>query len=71
MKILIEAVRIDKEYCKGCELCITACPRSVLVMSQEINKSGYYYSVFKNREDCNSCTLCAIICPDACIEVYR
>jgi 2-oxoglutarate ferredoxin oxidoreductase subunit delta len=64
-------VRIDKERCKGCELCITACPREVLVMSHEFNGSGYCYSVAQNIANCNSCTFCAIICPDVCIEVYK
>ncbi len=67
----VERVIIERECCKGCELCIRACPRSVLVMSDDFNKSGYHYSVFKNKEDCNSCTFCAVICPDVCIEVYR
>lgn len=67
----MDRVVIDKNRCKGCELCIAACPRSVLVMSDDFNKSGYHYSVFKNKDRCNSCTSCAIICPDACIEVFR
>jgi len=67
----VERVVIDKEECKGCELCIAACPRSVLTISDDFNRSGFHYSVYKNKEDCNSCTFCAIICPDVCIEVYR
>ena len=67
----MDRVVIDKNCCKGCELCVAACPRSVLVMSDDFNKSGYHYSVFKNRDRCNSCTSSAVICPDACIEVYR
>ncbi|HUT65754.1 MAG TPA: ferredoxin family protein [Spirochaetota bacterium] len=66
-----ERVVIETECCKGCELCIAACPRDVLEMSEDFNRSGYHYSVFENREKCNSCTFCAIICPDMCIEVYR
>ena len=66
-----ERVVIAKECCKGCELCIDACPRGVLEMSREINRSGYRYSVFVNKKECNSCTLCAVMCPDMCIEVYR
>jgi 2-oxoglutarate ferredoxin oxidoreductase subunit delta len=64
-------VVIKTECCKGCELCIGACPRGVLEMSVEFNRSGYHYSIFKYHDKCNSCTFCAIICPDVCIEVYR
>jgi len=67
----MERIVIDKEGCKGCELCINACPRDVLVMSKDFNRSGYQYCIFKNKENCNSCTFCAIMCPDICIEVYR
>ena len=34
---------IDVEKCKGCELCIAACPPKVLVMSSEVNETGYRY----------------------------
>ena len=69
--ISVERVIIDTECCKGCELCVDACPRSVLVMSDDFNGSGYHYSVFHNKENCNSCTFCAIMCPDVCIQVNR
>jgi len=71
MEVPVERVIIDKECCKGCELCVHACPLSVLVMSDDFNASGYYYSIFQEKEKCNSCTFCAIICPDVCIEVNR
>ncbi len=70
-KISGDKVVIDKEYCKGCALCVAYCPHGVLEMSEDINSSGYHYSVFKNKEKCTSCTYCAIVCPDACIEVYK
>ena len=66
-----ERVVIETECCKGCELCIAACPRDVLEMSHGFNHSGYHYSVVGHAEKCNSCTFCAVICPDMCIEVYR
>ena len=37
-------VVIDVEACKGCDLCIDACPRDVLVMTtNEVNTRGYRY----------------------------
>lgn len=70
-RVFVERVVIEKEECKGCELCVDACPRGVLVMSDEFNSSGYHYSVARNRDKCNSCTFCAVMCPDVCIEVNR
>ena len=65
------SVNIDKELCKGCELCIEACPKSVLAMSREINSKGYFYAEAVHPENCIGCALCATCCPDVAIEVYK
>ena len=36
-------VTIDVEHCKGCDLCIPACPPGVLAMSTAVNHMGYRY----------------------------
>ena len=33
---------IDADRCKGCELCVFACPERVLEMSPNINAKGYF-----------------------------
>jgi len=43
--------RRHKEYCKGCELCTTACALKLLRMGKDFNKSGYYVVVFDDRRD--------------------
>jgi 2-oxoglutarate ferredoxin oxidoreductase subunit delta len=58
------------EMCKGCELCIDACPQESLAMSKEINKQGYHYAVLV-QDNCTGCVNCALVCPDAVITVYR
>ena len=63
-------VAIDVETCKGCELCIDACPQESLAMSKEINKQGYHYAVLI-QDNCSGCVNCALVCPDAVITVYR
>jgi 2-oxoglutarate ferredoxin oxidoreductase subunit delta len=60
---------IEVDQCKGCELCITACPPRVLEMSAEVSAMGYRYPVL--HEGCTGCTACQIVCPDAVFEVYR
>lgn len=64
-------VVIDKERCKGCGLCISACPHQVLTFSGEFNKSGYTVVGMDQAETCVGCAFCAQTCPDVAIEVYR
>jgi 2-oxoglutarate ferredoxin oxidoreductase subunit delta len=63
-------VVIDVEKCKGCELCIDACPPGVLTMTvEERNDRGYCYP--RLHEGCIACSICAQICPDFCFEVWK
>lgn len=66
------AVSVSKEKCKGCDLCVVACPTSTLALQPyEVNDRGYHYAYMANPEACIGCCACALVCPDACIEVYR
>lgn len=60
---------IDIEKCKGCELCIRACPPEVLVMSTEVNEAGYLYPQL--TPGCTGCMACQMVCPDYVFDVYR
>ncbi|MFV0471640.1 MAG: ferredoxin family protein [Paludibacteraceae bacterium] len=62
---------VNTERCKGCNLCVVACPQDVLLLNKEANAKGYNYSYMKTPEDCTGCVACALVCPDACITVYR
>ena len=62
-------IRIDKNHCKGCELCIRACPQNIISMSKEITVRGYYFAQVHDPSRCLGCQLCAIVCPDVAIEV--
>jgi len=64
-------VIIERELCKGCLLCIRACPVNVLEADTEINSSGSYPAKSVHEEKCIACGNCYEVCPDVCIEVYE
>ena len=64
-------VIIDREACKGCMLCVRACPAKVLDTDTETNMSGSYPTIAVNIDKCIACGNCYEVCPDVCIEVYE
>ena len=44
------AIVVDIERCKGCGVCITACPCGVIELAKEVNGKGYNYAT---RKPCN------------------
>lgn len=65
------AIVVDVEKCKGCSVCIPACPTDVILLSKDVNGKGYNYAYMENPEACIACTNCAIVCPDGVISVYK
>ena len=62
---------VDREKCKGCELCVVACPTNVIRLAPDVNGKGYHFAYMENPEACTGCTNCALVCPDSVITVYR
>lgn len=62
-------VTVAIERCKGCELCIPACPPQVLRMSSARNGIGVPYPEL--LPGCTGCGACLLVCPDFCFEVYQ
>ncbi|MFO8059620.1 MAG: 4Fe-4S binding protein [Bacillota bacterium] len=62
---------LDPERCKGCGLCVAACPEEILRFSDRTNRAGYRTVKIIGQDECISCGLCAISCPDVAIEVFR
>ena len=65
------AIVVDNEKCKGCGLCVAACPTIVIDLLSEVNGKGYHYAYMKELEACIGCTSCAMVCPDSVISVYK
>jgi len=64
-------VEIDRELCKGCLLCIRACPVKALGIDTEPNASGSYPSKVARDDTCIACGNCYEVCPDVCIRVFE
>ena len=62
-------VRVLAQYCKGCGLCIPACPKEILALSEEVDHRGIHIAVVREDVECTGCLNCATMCPDAAIEV--
>lgn len=65
-------VTFATDTCKGCGLCVNACPKGLLQLSKDkINKKGHHPAEITNQEECVGCASCAIMCPDCVITVER
>ncbi|MDR1781314.1 MAG: 4Fe-4S binding protein [Tannerella sp.] len=65
-------VVVNTERCKGCELCVVACPSGVLQrQTREVNNKGYHYVFMAQPDECIGCANCGVVCPDGCLTVYR
>ncbi|OQC07233.1 MAG: 2-oxoglutarate-acceptor oxidoreductase subunit OorD [Candidatus Cloacimonetes bacterium ADurb.Bin089] len=62
---------VDPNYCKGCGLCIIACPKKIIRLSENINAKGYNYAECIEQEKCTACKMCYITCPDVAITIEK
>ena len=58
----VVTLRLDKEKCIGCGMCLAVCPQAVFCMNDR-------YAHIENRDACMECGACARNCPSEAITV--
>ncbi len=64
-------IEVNELYCKGCELCVAACPQHVMRLDMEQLTRKGYHPVHLHTSGCTGCAICALVCPEAALTVYR
>ena len=64
-------IEVNPMHCKGCALCVDACPQRVIALDMAHLTPKGYHPAKLIKEGCTGCAICATICPDAAITVYR
>lgn len=63
---------VDETVCKGCSMCVNACPLKLIALCKEVlNTKGYHPARLMNPEKCVGCAACATMCPDTAITVEK
>ncbi len=63
VKPILKEHLINRDWCKGCGICVAFCPKNVL----ELNKDEKAFAA--RPEDCICCKQCELRCPDLAIEI--
>lgn len=64
-------VTVSERLCKGCGLCVSACPKKLMQISDVTNSSGQYIASCADAVQCVGCKCCGIICPDDAITIEK
>lgn len=65
-------VTIDEDVCKGCGLCVVACPKKIIKINRaKLNVKGYNPAMVEDIQKCIACAMCGIMCPDSAIKVEK
>ena len=64
-------VKFNESLCKGCGLCVNACPKKIVKLKEDLNAKGYHPAGVEEMDKCISCAFCATVCPDCVITVEK
>jgi len=56
-------VKLNSEECKGCGLCVAACPPKILRLAGHLNRYGYHPATCFTA-GCTGCGICFFVCPE-------
>jgi len=63
---------IQEDLCKGCGLCVSACPKKIVALAgSRLNAKGYHPAAVEEMDKCIGCAFCATMCPDCVITVEK
>lgn len=62
-KAILKEHLINREWCKGCNICVHFCPKKVLELDEEDKATAV------RPQDCIACKLCELRCPDLAVEI--
>ena len=60
----LKELTINPEWCKGCGICLSFCPKQVIELGPDDRAR------VARLEECICCHLCEIRCPDLAIELF-
>lgn len=65
-------ITVNEGLCKGCGLCVRACPKKIMALSPgTLNAKGYHPAQCIDPAACIACAACARTCPDAVITIEK
>ena len=65
-----KVAKADTSLCKGCRLCVGACPKHAIIPLQELNKKGYEI-IRVDEENCIGCGMSYTMCPDYVFTIVK
>ena len=67
----MDKIKLNRNWCKGCSLCIEICPKNVYDRESKVSSKGFKEIIIKNPALCNQCQLCELLCPDLAITIEK
>ncbi len=67
-------VTFHGKECKGCQLCVAACPKGIIALQmQATNDAGYHPAGIaeEKMDQCIGCQSCVRMCPDSIITIVK